>query len=142
MSLGSFVHTSLDGMQTSVSFSLDGDNCLVCSTTCVNVLPTADPKSDKPSNSGQVSLESATKKLDNYKLQRPETLSGDSIDDIKAKIVAANPAKPAAEAAAAASSWSTVEDYRAHEQWACTVLGDLAGSPGMRLGVVVLAAAA
>lgn len=46
-------------------------------------------------------------------LQRPETLAGDDIEGIKAKITAANPAKPAAEvaAAAAASSWSAAADY-------------------------------
>uniref|UniRef100_A0A7S2RT95 Uncharacterized protein n=1 Tax=Rhizochromulina marina TaxID=1034831 RepID=A0A7S2RT95_9STRA len=112
MSLPSLIMALTDQL----TFELDSDHCLVCTTAVENISPQADPKSDKVCLSGQVSAEATVKKLQSYKLQNPATLSGDAPDAIIAAIREAEPAKPASEVAAvqaadAASAAAAVEDY-------------------------------
>eukprot|EP01083_Nonionella_stella_P112701 331841_1 len=107
MSLGSITHTSLDGVVTSVAYSIDGEGCLVRSTNVKSVGAHVDPKSDVLDVSAQSPVAAALEQLEAYKMSGKQVAG--NIDEIKAKILAAEPKqtegeKAVAEAAVAAEA--------------------------------------
>mmetsp|Transcript_1281 Transcript_1281/g.2727 ORF Transcript_1281/g.2727 Transcript_1281/m.2727 type:complete len:123 (+) Transcript_1281:87-455(+) len=97
--LGSFSFKSLDGVETKMSYAIDSEGCLVRTTEVVQTGSFVDAKTDKLNLSAQCPAAPALKQLDYYKLMPKASLSGDSIDSLKDKIVKANPAKTQVEKA-------------------------------------------
>mmetsp|Transcript_64918 Transcript_64918/g.130520 ORF Transcript_64918/g.130520 Transcript_64918/m.130520 type:complete len:116 (+) Transcript_64918:73-420(+) len=115
MAIGSFTYTAIDGCATTLAYDIDGDGCLVRSTTVVQGGAFVDPKTNKVAMTAQCNGPAAIAQLDYFaKLGVDVAAIKATISkaDLKPTAAETKKAQAAADAAAyAASSGGGAGDY-------------------------------